>query len=77
MMTGKGAELPDDLVAALREQPRLLAVLEHMRPSCRRGYAEWLDQAADPATRARRVDRVLAKIARWGEHHALIPAQTE
>ena len=58
-------EVPDDLRAALRENPEALAAFDALPPSHRREYLRWISEAVRPATRARRiaqaVEMVLAK----------------
>ena len=74
MKTEKGVALPDDLAERLREQPQLLSAFEQMRPSCQRGYVDWIDANAGDAKKPRdqRIERVLSKIGKWGERHRLI-----
>ena len=72
MKTGKGTTLPDDFAAALSTQPQLLHVLDHMRPSCQLGYVQYIGDSADESMRRERIERTLAKIARWGVRHLLI-----
>jgi len=72
MRTAKGTPLPDDLAATLNRDLQLVVALDAMRPSCQRGYVEWIDAAATPDQRALRVERVLIKIGRWGARHGLV-----
>ena len=72
MESKKGIALPDDFAELLQGQPQLLTVFERMRPSCQRGYADWIDGAADETARTHRIERVMGKISKWGERHQLI-----
>ena len=72
MQTEKGISLPDDFAEMLDAQPQLLNVLNQMRPSCQRGYVDWIDAAQDQTARFKRLERAIAKIEKWGIRHALI-----
>ncbi len=72
MKTDKGTDLPHDFAAALNHQPQLLRVLDQMRPSCQLGYVKYIGEAADEIVRRQRIERTLAKIAKWGARHSLI-----
>jgi uncharacterized protein YdeI (YjbR/CyaY-like superfamily) len=47
--------VPDDLAAALAKNRKAWATFEAFRPSHRREYVEWIDEARRPETRARRI----------------------
>jgi uncharacterized protein YdeI (YjbR/CyaY-like superfamily) len=76
MKTAKGTELPPDFAAALDHQPQLLHVLDQMRPSCQLGYVQYLGASVDDDARQQRIERALAKIARWGARHDLIDQES-
>jgi len=75
MKTAKGTEVPAALAAALKTAARERAVFERMAPSCQREYGKWVAEAKKPETQARRVARVLERIAAWGEEHPVLPAR--
>jgi uncharacterized protein YdeI (YjbR/CyaY-like superfamily) len=50
--------VPDDLHAALREQPPAEASFEAAPPSYRRNVLRWIAAAKKPETRARRITQV-------------------
>src|SRR5450432_2920574 len=57
------AEPPDYFLAALRKKKGALAVFEKFSPSARREYVEWLLEARQDATRARRLATAVDWIA--------------
>ena len=69
METKKGVVIPDDLAEALRGAGGMLAAFERMRPSCQRKYADMVSSAAQPPLRVRRIDSVLAQVAKWAARH--------
>ena len=69
MKTGKGVELPADLAEALRADAEARAIFEAMRPSCRREYVAWVDEAKRPETRARRREKVGERVREYGGRH--------
>ena len=77
MKSGKGVELPRDLVAALEADAEALRVFEQMRPSCQREYAQWVTEAKKDATRTRRVAGVLTRIREYGARHSLLDADAK
>ncbi len=63
-------EVPDDLTAALRENPQALATFEGFSPSNKREYVEWLTEAKSGETRKRRLDTAIewmaeGKVRNW------------
>ena len=72
METEKGVTLPDDFAEMLARQPQIRLTFEQMRPSCQRGYADWITQAQDETARSRRLERAVTKIEKWGVRHNLI-----
>ncbi|HVU13388.1 MAG TPA: YdeI/OmpD-associated family protein [Phototrophicaceae bacterium] len=72
METGKGIALPDDFATCLQAQPQLLHTFEQMRPSCQRGYVDWINAGDERKPRDQRIERVLVKIGKWGERHHLM-----
>jgi uncharacterized protein YdeI (YjbR/CyaY-like superfamily) len=52
-----------DLKAALAQSPRARAVFEGFPPSARREYLEWIADAKQAATRARRVAQAVEWLA--------------
>lgn len=57
------AATPDDLRAAIDTAPKAAATFDAFSPSCRRDYIEWVTEAKQPATRARRI----AQTVEWLE----------
>jgi uncharacterized protein YdeI (YjbR/CyaY-like superfamily) len=51
-------EIPDDLQAALNDQPTALANFQNFPPSTRRNILRWIAQARTEATRQRRITRI-------------------
>lgn len=63
-------EIPDDLTAALRENPQALATFERFSPSNKREYVEWVTEAKSEETRKRRLDQAVewmaeGKVRNW------------
>jgi hypothetical protein len=50
-------DAPDDLRIALRTRPELLALWETLTPLGRNEFICWVEDAKQPATRARRIKR--------------------
>ena len=48
-------ELHPEFAAALAKAPKAKAVLDGFPPSARRDYFEWISEAKQPATRAKRI----------------------
>lgn len=46
---------PEDLEAALKQNPSALTTFTNFAPSCRREYVEWVTEAKRPDTRAKRI----------------------
>jgi uncharacterized protein YdeI (YjbR/CyaY-like superfamily) len=55
--------VPQDFAAALREAPQAAAFFDKLAPSHRREYLEWITEAKQDATRARRIAQTLAWLA--------------
>lgn len=55
--------VPEDLLAALREDPAALEKFEGFSPSQRREYAEWVAEAKREETRRRRIETAVEWIA--------------
>lgn len=53
--------MPADLAAALKAKPKAKAFYGTLPPSAKRDYIEWITEAKQPATRAKR----LAETVRW------------
>jgi uncharacterized protein YdeI (YjbR/CyaY-like superfamily) len=60
-------ELPADFDAALDRAPDLRNVFLAMPPSHRRDYLRYVGEAKRPASRARRIERSLARIREYAE----------
>ena len=60
-------QLASDLDAALKENPSALRVFERLPPSHRREYLDWLAEAKKPATRSRRIGKMLDMLLK-GKH---------
>ena len=50
-------EAGDDLQAAIRSDPKILALWESLTPLGRNEFICWVDDAKQPATRQRRIQR--------------------
>lgn len=57
------AEMPDDLAAALAASPAARETFDGFPPSHRREYIDWITEAKQPATRARRVAQTVEWVA--------------
>lgn len=57
------ADVPADMMAALRGDPRALERFEAFSPSRRREYVEWITEAKRDATRTRRLAQAIEWIA--------------
>jgi uncharacterized protein YdeI (YjbR/CyaY-like superfamily) len=55
--------VPEDLEAALRENPAAEAIFADFPPSCRREYLEWIVEAKRPETRAKRIAQAVEWMA--------------
>ncbi|MCL4535873.1 MAG: YdeI/OmpD-associated family protein [Bacteroidetes bacterium] len=60
---GPEVDIPDDLAHALEGDAEAYAAFYRMPPSHRRRYVEWLDEARQPESRARRIEHALVMIA--------------
>jgi uncharacterized protein YdeI (YjbR/CyaY-like superfamily) len=56
-------ETPNDLRAAIAANPAAASVFESFTPAARREYAEWIVEAKQPPTRARRIAQAVEWIA--------------
>src|SRR5690242_3302819 len=63
----RGVEVPDDLAAALAEDPKPRAAYEALAGSHRKESVRWITEAKREATRAQRVARAV-ELARCGQH---------
>ena len=54
---------PEDLEAALKENPSAQATFQSFPPSCRREYVEWVVEAKRPETRAKRIAQAVEWMA--------------
>jgi len=59
--------VPPELASALGRSPHAKTTFEKLAPSHRKAYAQWVDEAKLPETRARRVAKALEMIAA-GKH---------
>jgi len=57
------ATVPDDLAAALKATPAARKAFEAFPPSHRREYIDWITEAKQPATRAKRLAQTLEWLA--------------
>jgi uncharacterized protein YdeI (YjbR/CyaY-like superfamily) len=57
----KELEIPEDLARALKQNKKMLANFEAFSPSHKREYVEWITEAKQPETRAKR----LATAVEW------------
>ncbi len=58
--------MPAELKAALAADKRAAAAFKAMTPGCQREYADYVSEAKQPATRDRRVEKILPMIAAGG-----------
>lgn len=65
----KELAMPDDLAAALRENPDALGHFEGFSPSKRKEYVEWITEAKSDATRAKRLGTAVEWIAEGKARH--------
>jgi uncharacterized protein YdeI (YjbR/CyaY-like superfamily) len=56
-------ETPDDLRLAIAANPAAATVFDAFTPAARREYSEWIIEAKQPATRARRIAQAVEWIA--------------
>jgi uncharacterized protein YdeI (YjbR/CyaY-like superfamily) len=61
--------MPEDLAAALAENPPAQAALDAFPPSARREYLEWVTSAKQAGTRARRVATTVEQLAEGKRLH--------
>ncbi len=59
----KGAIIPPDLRRALSKSKQAKAAFDRLPPSHRREYLEYIDEAKRPETRARRIEKTVARLA--------------
>lgn len=59
----RAVEVPDDLAAALAEQPGATAAFDALSPSVRKEYVRHVESAKAQATRDRRVAGIVGKLA--------------
>lgn len=55
-------KVPRELAAALAKDPRAKAAFDEMAPSHRKAYVAWVEEAKNPATRAKRIAKVVEMI---------------
>lgn len=61
---GRGeAEVPEDLLAALKKDKKARATFESFPPGQRREYVDWINEAKRPETRAKRLATALEWLA--------------
>lgn len=58
--------IPDDLAAALDEEPLAARVFDRLSTIQRREYVQWLEDAEGPDQRERRVAEVVDRMVRGG-----------
>lgn len=54
---GTAHQVPEDLETALRSRPEVLALWEGLTPLGRNEFICWVEDAKQPATRERRIER--------------------
>ena len=59
----RDVEVPKELSAALKKNPKALATFEAFSPSHRREYVAWIAEAKREETRQRRVEAAVAQLA--------------
>lgn len=59
--------LEDDIEYAFRSHAKAYAAFRDLPPSHQHEYIKWIDQAKQPATRARRIHKCLVLLR---DHHA-------
>ena len=57
------AEVPSDLIAALKKDKAARTTFAAFSPGCRREYVDWIVEAKRPETREKRVAQAVAWIA--------------
>lgn len=62
-------EMHPDFAAALAEHPEAKATLEGFSPSARRDYLEWIGEAKQEATRAKRIATAIEWLAEGKKRH--------
>lgn len=62
-------DMPDDLAAALQGNPAAKATLERFPPSAQREYLEWIVEAKQAATRAKRIGQAVEWLAEGKKRH--------
>lgn len=63
------AELHPDFSAALAAHPRAEATLDAFPPSCRREYVDWIGEAKQDATRAKRIATAIEWLSEGKKRH--------
>jgi hypothetical protein len=71
----RGVEAPRELDEALKSDPHASAAWKSMRPSHRRAYVGFIEEAKRPETKVRRVQQALRMMAQWAEERARRPAR--
>ena len=61
--------VPDDMAAALAQNPAAQAVFDDFSPSHRREYVEWITDAKSEATREKRLEQAVEWIAEGKTRH--------
>ncbi|MFT3761932.1 MAG: YdeI/OmpD-associated family protein [Pseudoxanthomonas sp.] len=56
-------QAPDDLLAALKKNPKAQAAFDAFPPSCKREYVEWIVEAKREETRRKRLEQAVAWMA--------------
>ena len=62
-VAAKRSIAPTELTAALRKSPAAAANFRGLPPSHKKQYADWIAQAKQPATRARRAAQAAERLA--------------
>jgi uncharacterized protein YdeI (YjbR/CyaY-like superfamily) len=62
-------ELHPEFAAALAEAPKAKAVLDGFPPSAQRDYFEWISEAKQPATRAKRISTAVEWLSEGKRRH--------
>jgi uncharacterized protein YdeI (YjbR/CyaY-like superfamily) len=66
----KGAlVVPDDLMAAMKSNPRAIATFEGFSPSHKREYVDWITEAKGEDTRQRRLETAIEWMAQGKSRH--------
>lgn len=68
--TSNPPEPPRDLEQSLRDDRAAREAFDAMPPSHRRAYIEFVEEAARPETRVRRIQQALRMMAEWGAERA-------